>query len=195
MTENHSPSAKPFLRVMLLWLLLAGGLGAAGVTAKLRPPVPQLTIVLLTAALIATGAAHRGLHAWLARVNLRGVVAFHVTRFVGIAFLVLYSKGELPYAFAVPGGWGDIAVATLALALVLFLPVPEAQPRLLMLWNALGLADILGAVFTGARLGMTEPGSMLALLRFPMNLVPMFIVPLVIASHLLVFWRLRQLRR
>src|SRR5256885_15852628 len=39
-------------------------------------------------------------------------------RSVGVYFLVLYGRGELPFDFAVPGGWGDIAVATLALGLI-----------------------------------------------------------------------------
>ena len=43
------------------------------------------------------------------QLDLRLLVLYHLTRFVGVWFLVLYSRGELPYAFAVPGGWGDIA--------------------------------------------------------------------------------------
>ncbi len=62
-----------------------------------------------------------------------------------------------------------------------------------MLWNALGLADILGVVFSATRLSLANPESMRALLRFPMSLVPTFLVPLIIASHLLIFSRLRKL--
>ena len=192
MPQVPQPSARPFLRVLTLWLLAAAALGTSGRIAQLQPPLPQIVIVVLTAALIVAGVLHAGFHTWLAQVTLRGVVAFHVVRFVGVAFLLLYAKGQLPFQFAVPGGWGDIAVATLALGIVLLIPKPETQPRLLMVWNALGLADIVGVVLSAARCALHDPGSMRALLVFPMSLVPTFLVPLVIASHVLVFWRLRR---
>ncbi len=47
-------------------------------------------------------------------------------------------------------------------------------------------------VVTAARTGLGDPGSMAPLFSFPMSLVPTFIVPFVIASHLLVFWRLSR---
>jgi hypothetical protein len=37
-------------------------------------------------------------------LDVRWLVALHLCRFVGFYFLWLYSSGELPYAFAVPGG-------------------------------------------------------------------------------------------
>ena len=119
-------------------------------------------------------------------------MAFHLTRFVGAYFLVLYARGELPYLFAVPGGWGDIAVAAGALLLVLLVPELEAHPRWLFLWNLAGLADILFVVATATRLALADPASMSALLRLPLSLLPTFLVPLIIASHLLIFWRLRR---
>jgi hypothetical protein len=152
-----------------------------------------MVIALLSTVLILAGAWNRGFNEWLAQVNVRMVVAFHLTRFVGFAFLALYSRGELPAEFALPAGWGDIAVATLALCIVVFMPRPGMRPMLLLIWNALGLLDILNVVFTAARLAMANPASMAALLRFPMSLVPTFIVPLVIASHVLIFWRLSRL--
>ena len=193
MTTSETPSFTPFRRVLLLWLLGVTLLGTSGRLAALEPPLPQLLIVALTLALIAAGAVLPGFRDWLAHVSLRAVVAFHLTRYVGIAFLVLHARGQLPAVFAVPAGWGDILVATLAIPIVLFLPHPASRPRLLMLWNALGLADILGVVLTATRLSVANPDSMRGLLRFPMSLVPTFLVPLVIASHLLIFSRLRRL--
>jgi hypothetical protein len=147
-----------------------------------------------TLALILTGALHPGLRAWLARVNLRGFVAFHLTRFVGIAFLVMYSRGQLAGEFAVAAGWGDIIAASGALAIAAFMRNPESKPWLLMLWNAFGLADILTVVVTATRIAMSTPAEIMPLVRFPMSLVPTFVVPVIIASHVLVFVRLRRLR-
>jgi hypothetical protein len=55
--------------------------------------------------------------------------------------------------------------------------------------------DILFVVLTAARLALAEPQSMAALLRFPLSLVPTFQVPLIIASHILLFARLRRWER
>jgi hypothetical protein len=55
-----------------------------------------------------------------------------------------------------------------------------------------GLVDILCVVMTAARLGVTAPDSMAALLRPPLSLLPTFLVPLIIASHVQLFRRLRD---
>lgn len=184
-----SPSrAVPAL--LLIWFLAALGFAASGRLAQLQPPVPQLIVVGLTLGLIVAGATWPAFRLWLAGLNLRQIVALHLTRFVGIYFLVLYRRGELPFAFAVPGGWGDIIVATLALGIVLLVPDLLARRGLVMAWNLLGLADILFVVATAVRLAMADPASMQALLRLPLAVVPTFLVPLIIASHVLLFRRL-----
>ena len=52
------------------------------------------------------------------------------------------------------------------------------------------LADILFVVVTAARLGVADPESMAALLRLPLSLLPTFLVPLIIASHVVLGVRL-----
>jgi hypothetical protein len=184
-----------FVLVCLVWLLVAIAAGASGATSKLRPPTPQLVILALTAALVIAGRAIGTFRRWLSRLDWRVVVSVHLTRFVGFAFLWLYARGELPYAFAVPGGVGDVLVAALALGLLVFSNAVAQRPQLLLAWNLLGLADILFVVLTAARLALADPQSMAALLRFPLSLVPTFLVPLIIASHVLLFVRLRGRER
>ena len=187
--EPTRPATRAFPLIGVLWFLIALGLGASGQLPLLRPPVPQLVLVGLTVLLVAGGILSGSFRSWLATLRLRRVVAFHLTRFVGAYFLVLYGRGELPYMFAVPGGWGDIVVAAGALLLVLLVPTLEEHSGVLLLWNTLGFADILFVVFTAARLAFADPASMDALLRLPLCLLPTFLVPLIIASHLLIFWR------
>lgn len=186
------PSSRPYLLTGLIWLAAAIALGASGRVAELRPPAPQLVLLGLTAALILAGATLPGFRGWLLAIPLRRLVALHVTRFVGAYFLVLYGRGQLPYAFAVPGGWGDILTATLALGLVLLMPNIERARLPVLGWNLLGLADILFVVATAARLAFADPSSMAALLRLPLSLLPTFLVPIIIASHLLILVRLRR---
>lgn len=128
-------------------------------------------------------------------VDERLVVGLHLTRFVGIYFLILYGRGELPYDFAVPGGWGDIIVATMALGLiVLWRATSRGGWLAYSIWNVMGLVDILFVVATAARLGLTAPESMQALLRLPLSLLPTWLVPLIIASHILLGIRLARNR-
>lgn len=188
-----APSSRSALypAIGLAWLVGALVLGGSGRMLQLHPPIPQIILLGLTVGLVLAGAFAPGFRHWLAGLNLRQIVAFHLLRFVGIYFLVLYSRGELPYAFAVPGGWGDIAIATGALILVLLVPDLGARHRWVMGWNLLGLADILFVVFTASRQARADPMSMVALLRLPLSLLPTFLVPLIIASHLLLLQRLK----
>ncbi len=176
--------------LLLLWFGAATAFAASGQLARLVPPAPQLLLVGLTAVLLVAGALWTPFRSWLAGLNLRQVVALHVTRFVGIYFLVLYGRGELPYAFAVLGGWGDIVVAAGALVIVLLVPDLLARRGWILVWNLIGLADILFVVATAARLALADPASMAALLVLPLGLLPTFVVPLIIASHILLFRRL-----
>ena len=175
-----------------LWLGVAGVLGATGRIEMLQPPAPQLVLVALTAGTLAALRLVQSLRAWVQVVDVRWLVGFHLTRFVGAYFLVLYRQGELPYAFAVPGGWGDIIIALLASFLILSGAASGRRRLVFLLWNVVGLIDILFVVATATRLAFADPLSMAALLRFPLSLLPTFVVPLVIAIHVVLFVRLTK---
>lgn len=190
--DSPAPSSgRPYAVAIAAWLVAAVALTASGRLAALQPPGPQVIIAGLTAALLLGGALLPGFRRWRAGINLRQMVALHLTRFVGIWFLILYGRGELPFAFAVPAGWGDTAVATGALILVLLVPNLFAHRRWLLAWNLLGFVDLLFVVAAAARMAIAEPASMHALLVFPLGLVPVFLVPMLIATHIWLFGRLR----
>lgn len=174
-----------------IWLLLALAAGASGVTARLVPPLPQAVLLGLVVIQLIAFAFYPGFRSWCMTVDLRALVLFHVTRFVGIYFLILYSEGRLPYAFAVPGGWGDIAVAVYAVLVALYVkPEGKAGWSVYLLWNLLGFADILFVVITAARLAFSDPASMGELLRLPLALLVTFVVPVIIFTHIVIFARL-----
>ena len=173
--------------IVLIWCLFASLLGASGVLASLHPPFPQVILFGLVALLLITYGFSSELRGWISSVPLASLVSVHLIRFVGFYFLWLYHHGQLPYAFAVLGGWGDIVVATLALVLLVLRPNSRA---IYQVWNALGFADILFVVSTATRLALADPASMTTLLRFPLSLLPTFIVPLIIFTHVVIFLRL-----
>ena len=185
------PDAGTVLTVLALWLAAAYLVGLSGWLARIRPPGPQIVLVALTIALLAATRRWPPLRRFAGVVDVRALVLFHVTRLVGFYFLALNARGELPRAFALPAGWGDNVVAIGALLLVpLVRPDTPVGRRLYLAWNVVGLFDILGVVGTAARLALAEPGSMRALLELPLSLLLTFVVPIIIATHVLMLSRL-----
>ena len=156
-------------------------------------PAPAL-VPPITAALLVSLWTVPPLRAWRRTVALRALVLLHVTRFVGFYFLALASRGVLPDSFARPAAIGDIAIAAGALVLVATWAPPDTAGRrgILLLWNALGLADILYVVGSAAWLTRTAPASMTAFAQLPLVLLPAVLVPLIITSHVVIFARLRR---
>jgi hypothetical protein len=177
------------------WLAVACLIGASGRLSALRPPAPQLILVGFAVALLVASRVWSPLRSFVDAVDLRVLVLVHITRFVGLYFLLLHARGELPWAFAIPGGWGDNAVAAAGLLLALFVrPDSPRGRRAYLAWNVVGLVDILGVVLTAVRLAFADPASMRALLRLPLSLLLTFVVPIVIATHVLMLGRLARTR-
>src|SRR4051812_3885861 len=100
------------------WLAVAIVVGASGALQRIRPPAPQLILVSLTVGLLVAWRLSGTFREWLRTVDMRLLIAVHVTRFVGFYFLFLCGRGELPCSFATTAGWGDVFVATCALILL-----------------------------------------------------------------------------
>jgi len=179
------------------WFLLALLVSLSGVMYGAPAPVIGAVNWTLVALVLLLIWRLRGLRDWVRSLDLKILITFHAARFVGFYFLWLHSLGRLPYAFAVPGGWGDILIAIAALLVVVFaLPLRKMwQWRTVLAWNTIGLLDILLVIATGMRIGLQDMSQMIELTDFPLNLLPTFIVPLIIVTHILIFIRLRKSRR
>jgi hypothetical protein len=188
----------PFAIRLVFWTWLMAAIATGQLLLLQRLPWPAVQGILfgLTGLLVLSYRRITAFRAWVDALDLRSLVLLHVTRFVGIYFLVLYRRGELPYAFAVPGGIGDIVVAALAVVVVL-LPLAEASRlRAIYIWNVIGLVDMLLVVLSVARIAMSGGGfALLPLSHLPLSLLPTFLVPIIIASHLAIFARLARLNR
>ncbi|HXQ01952.1 MAG TPA: hypothetical protein VN801_03210 [Candidatus Udaeobacter sp.] len=178
--------------VLLGWLCFAVGL--AGWFQNASALTVAATVWTLTALVLLACWKVRTIRVCVLNIDLRWLVVLHLTRlFAGAYFLVLCQRRLLPCAFATPAGWGDIVIGVLAVALVSSMHTQFAKTVLLS-WNTLGLIDIVFVVSSVLRFGLIDWQSMHALRELPLSLLPTFLVPLIIASHVLIFVRLIRTR-
>jgi hypothetical protein len=178
--------------VLLGWLCFAVGL--SGWFSNASALAVAATVWTLTALAVLACWKISPIRKWALNVDVRWLVLLHVTRlFAGAYFLVLCQRGQLSCGFARPAGWGDIVVAVLSLAVLGAMRTDFARP-LLLTWNTLGLIDISFVVFSAFRFGLKDWESMHALRELPLSLLPTFLVPLIIASHVLIYYRVIRAR-
>ena len=173
---------------LLVWFVLALTVSAWRLKSATAPAI-AIIVWSLTAIVLLLWWRCRAVRSWVDALPLRALIALHLCRFVGFYFLLLGNDGRLPRAFAFPASIGDIAVAFGALALVSSKLVRSRW--LVLAWNVVGLADIIAVVFNALRCGLRDWQSMAALRELPLGMLPTFFVPLILASHILLFVRLR----
>ena len=123
------------------------------------------------------------------------LVRLHLWRLEGLVFLLLMVQGQVPALWALPAGVGDVLVAATAPWIASRIDTPRGRRRAVA-WNLLGMADLIVAVGLGI---MTNPGpagvfhttpTSELLTRFPLVLVPTFLVPLAFTLHVISLWQL-----
>lgn len=184
-------SPRPAILGTLVWLALATAVGLTGVLGTMRLG-PQLLALTLTVAAVFVSSRVAIVRQSVDAVPLRALVGIHVARFLGIAFVVLAARGELSPLFAERAGWGDIATAAIALGLLLVGLVTTVPRRVFLAWNVFGMLDLIVAIATaGLVVVRGDVPGMDAVLGLPLILVPTFGVPLLFATHVALFRRLR----
>jgi hypothetical protein len=183
------------LVALTLWGLTSLALSFSGLLSPEHPARVPLSILGCTTAVLLAWWRLPTVRFFFAELGPRAYLAPHVLRaIVGVGFLVEHSRGMLPEEFAVRAGVGDIIAGVLA-ALALFIP-DQAPWRRKALWlvNAVGLVDILVVLVTAQRiLFFGDPASMKTFNHAPWPMIPLFLVPLILSTHLLLFWRLSRL--
>jgi hypothetical protein len=197
LTATDYPRAEVRRSTMLTVLLLAGWIAFSAALAAASAVVPLLALPgvrLALGGLIAAGfcmavlrtpTGARIIHA----VPQSWLVGVQVYRLLGAIFLVLYGLHQLPAAFALPAGIGDVTVAALALPVAgIYWAGWPLREALLWAWNVFGIADLAVALTMGALTMPTLhlfPGVSSALLSsWPLIMVPLFAVPLSIVLHI-----------
>jgi hypothetical protein len=136
------------------------------------------------------------------RVPLHWLVGAQFYRVVGAIFLIAYLQDDVPGAFALPAGIGDVLVGIAApfVAIALARRGADRARPLVTAWCAMGIADLVVAVSCGflsapssfQQLALSQPNA--AITSYPLVLIPAFAVPLSIVLHVCVLARLRPRR-
>jgi hypothetical protein len=179
-----------------LALLLAGWYGLVYVAAAnglLEPNVTTLAVPNLVFAIFlpvvfgVTMLFRPGFSHKVDAVPVAWFAGFHALRAIfGIFFLAFYEMGALPTAFAMDGGYGDIAAGVFG-ALAAFLIVLEARPAVtrvaVAVFSLVGLLDFTIVLYLG--LTILEADAPFAAF-YPFMLIPAFVVPLFMLTHIYV---------
>jgi len=115
---------------------------------------------------------------------LRPILVLHGFRYIGLAVLIpgVVSPQLSATVFARDLAYGDLAAATLALIALAALRTRWAGP-LVWIFNVFGTADLLNAFYQGDRLSLANSPGALGAAYF----IPIFGVPLLLVTHILVF--------
>jgi hypothetical protein len=126
----------------------------------------------------------------------KNLIRLNVWRLEGALFLALMFTGQMPALWAIPAGAGDVLIGASAFWVAAQLDSPGGRRRA-VIFNLLGLLDLVVAVGLGVttspgplQLFHTTPTAELVT-RFPLALVPGFLVPLAFMVH---FVSLSQLK-
>lgn len=175
--------------IFWLWFGAAILAGNALLLQRISPPAVPALVFFLAALLLLVYFRIPPVRAWVDALRLRTLILLHAARYAGLVFLYLYHREQLPFAFAVPGGFGEIAVATFALPVALAPLTDAGRLRATRIWNIAGLANILFILVTAIQLSLEDPGEIRALTYLPLSLLPTFLAPLIIATHVIIHVR------
>jgi hypothetical protein len=196
-SQTKSRYAALVAALLIAWFVfafLASGVFHLYRTAPYRPPgavaAGALGPVLI---FLAWFGLSRGFREFVLSLNLRTLTLLHSWRVIGVTMVVLASYGMLPWLFAAPAGFGDIAVGVTAPYAALSLANPLHRSRFLR-WHLLGVLDLVIALSTAALSGILTPHSPPASLMtvLPMSIIPTFGVPLYLILHIISIAQARR---
>lgn len=178
--------------ILGIWFLLAVAGSLLGVfDSTPRPPIALGLAAVVPVAIFAFGYRQSaGFRQFVLSSDLRLLTLAQTWRAGGIVFLILYWRGLLPGVFALPAGLGDMAIGLTA-PMVARSWKPPFPSKTFVVWNVLGLLDLVMAVSLGILASATPVGVLAGdvttrlMGTFPLSLIPTFFVPLLVILHLI----------
>jgi hypothetical protein len=169
-TQNKSQVTAFVFVALMLWLALVFSLGARGSFVRAPGALPLPILIGVTAPLLVFLAAFWALPAFQ------------------------------NFVFAWPAGLGDMAIGLTApwLVLTLIRRPGFAASQLFVVWNLLGISDLVVAVSTGAIVSALATGAAgeittAPMAQLPLVLIPAFFVPFFVMLHLTALFQARRL--
>ena len=205
-SDDQHPGVRRVVAVaMALWFGLIFVLGAKGAFTGSAgsPPLPIFFgFAMPLAVFFAAYFGWSAFRAFVLAADLRLLAAIQAWRWAGLGFLSLYAHGILPGLFAFPAGLGDMAVGFAAPWIVLgLIRHPSfATSRRHVLWNIMGIVDLvvavsLGTICSGFIPGISGAVTTGSMAQLPLVLIPAYFVPIFIMLHFTALSQVRQLAR
>lgn len=191
--------------VLALWFGLVVFLASQGafVGREEAPPLPIFFgFAVPLAVFFVAYAGWQPFRKYVLAADLRLVAGIQAWRWGGLGFLALYAYGILPGLFAIPAALGDMAIGFSAPWIVLGLIRDRTfvAGRRYLLWNILGILDLvvavsLGTICSGFIPGLTGTVTTSAMAQLPLVLIPAYFVPLFIVLHVTGMAQARRFKR
>ncbi len=173
--------------VALLWSLLVLGGSLLGTFAQ-YPLVFYLTvgvpIILFVGGYLLSEAFRRFVRSLVG--DPFSITVLQTYRVIGVSMAIGALRNALPAVFGLSAGFGDFFIGlTAPLAALAWASGGRRGLIVLVLWNVLGLLDLINAVSTGVLAGLTTSGpvTMAPMRLYPFSLIPGFGVPLAFILH------------
>ena len=164
---------------------------------KTDPDVPPLgmglAVLIPLVVFLLWFATSAGFRQFALSLDPRTLTFVQSWRIAGFTFLVLYAAGLLPGVFALPAGWGDIAIGVTAPLAALKL-ANFSRRRSFIFWQILGIFDLVTAVATGTTARWIHPNEVATapMTVLPLSLIPTFAVPLFMMLHVICIAQAQQ---
>jgi hypothetical protein len=184
-----SKYAKLSAGLLAAWLVFTLSASALHlfVNAPDKPPAAfGLAVLTPVVVFLIWFASSPGFRQFVLSLSPRTLTLVQSLRIAGFVFLVLASYKILPAYFALSAGWGDIIIGATAPFAALVLANP-AHRRGFILWQLLGIADLVNALALGTLSGVIDPHgiSTAAMTVLPMSYIPTFAVPVFLILHII----------
>jgi hypothetical protein len=187
--------------VLALWLALVFVLGARGAFERPAgtPPLPiffGVTLPLVT--FLAAYRTSSDFRRFVLNLDQQLALGLQAWRFGGLGFLALMTYNVLPGLFAWPAGLGDIAIGATAPVLILAIARHPhvVTSRLFVIWNLLGILDLVVAVGAGTLVSWSgigaERANIAPMAQLPLLLIPAFLVPGFVMLHIAALLQARH---
>ena len=195
---TNTQYARLTLGLILAWFVLSVSASALHLlrSGSAAPPLALGLAALSPLVIFAIWcAASPGFRSFVLSLNPQTLTIVQSWRIVGYALIVASAYRLLPGPFAQSAGWGDVFIGLTAPFVALRLANPEHKTAF-VIWNWLGIADLVNAVALGSMSAFLDPHgiSAAAMSVLPFSVIPAFGVPLLAILHIISLARARRWR-